>query len=98
MMVLSCASNVRRGEQFGVIAMLYNKTPKEILVLLSVPHSDDYVFVHVGKHGQLEFNKDFPRFSSGEHQHLVWVNNMMLIGMTACNKKTLHNEGNYLGS
>jgi len=74
MMVVDYASSIRRGEQVGIVAMLYNKSPKEILVLLTVSDSPDYVFVHVGKHGQLEYDDDHPRFSTGEHQHLVWVN------------------------
>jgi hypothetical protein len=73
MMVVDYASTVRRGEQVGIIAMLYNKLPREILVLVSIAASDDYVFVHTGKHGQLEFDDTHPMFSGGEHQHLIWV-------------------------
>lgn len=73
MMVVDYASSVRRGEQVGIIAMLYNKLPREILVLVTVAGSDDHVFVHAGKHGQLEFDKDHPQFSGGDHQQLIWV-------------------------
>jgi hypothetical protein len=73
MMVVDYASTIRRGEQVGIIAMLYNKLPREILVLVTVAGSDDYVFVHAGRLGQLLFDKDHPQFSAGEHQHLVWV-------------------------
>ncbi|OXA61880.1 Complement C3 [Folsomia candida] len=73
MMVVDYASSVRRGEQVGIIAMLYNKLPREILVLVTVAGSDDHVFVHAGKHGQLEFDKDHPQFSGGDHQQLIWM-------------------------
>lgn len=82
MMVVDYATSVRRGEQVGIIAMLYNKLPHEILALIQIEDSEDYVFVHAGKNGQFEFNDDFPRFSSGEHQHLIWVMDWKCENMT----------------
>lgn len=75
-MTTDAPSTIRRGEHVGIIAMLFNKTPKEMLVMVSLAGSDDYEFVHVGKDGLMSFDDKNPRFSSGEHQHLVWVSSM----------------------
>jgi len=54
--------------------MLYNKTPKEILAMITLHDSPDYQFVHVGHEANFVFDgKIHTRFTHGDHQHLVWV-------------------------
>ena len=73
MMIVDAPPSIRRGEQLGVITLLYNKTPKDIYVVVVLKGSDDYVFVQAGRDGDLDFSDGSPQFTSGDHQHFVWV-------------------------
>lgn len=73
MMIVDAPPAIRRGEQLGIIALLYNKTPKDIYVVVVLKGSDDYVFVQAGRDGLFDFSNGLPQFSSGDHQHFVWV-------------------------
>ncbi|CAG7731091.1 unnamed protein product [Allacma fusca] len=73
MLIVDAPPAVRRGEQFGVIAMLYNKTPKDIYVVVELKASDDFVFVNVGREGMMDFSDGSPPYATGDHHHFVWI-------------------------
>lgn len=51
---------------------MFNSMPFPQSVLVILPHSDDYKFIHVEANGVVDYYN--PRTSSGEHQHLLTVN------------------------
>lgn len=61
----------RRGEQISVRAVLANGMREEVLVLVMVPASKHYRFVHVEPDATVSHYR--PRLSSGDHQHLVML-------------------------
>uniref|UniRef100_T1IN02 CD109 antigen n=1 Tax=Strigamia maritima TaxID=126957 RepID=T1IN02_STRMM len=60
-----------RGEQIGIRVQVFNLQPFETYVMLELPSSPHYRFVHVESEGMVKSYN--PRTSSGDHQHLIWV-------------------------
>nr|XP_053644901.1 LOW QUALITY PROTEIN: CD109 antigen-like [Cherax quadricarinatus] len=61
----------RRGEQISIRVLLYNMLSTTIQAVLLLHDSDDYMFVHVEKDGDVQHFH--PRLSRGEHQHLLFI-------------------------
>lgn len=64
-------STCNLGEQIGIRAIVFNLTPKEIDVTVTLGSSPDYKFVKVKDTG--EVSSYSPETLFGEHQHLITV-------------------------
>ncbi|XP_066991727.2 CD109 antigen isoform X2 [Anabrus simplex] len=71
MMHMEGPSSCRRGEQVGLRLLLINNEPYEMLVVLMLHASPDYMFVHVEENGVVStYNA---RLSGGEHHHIIYL-------------------------
>jgi len=73
LMALDAPAAVRRGEQLGIIAVLFNNTPKDIFATVILHASDSYVFVKLGRNSENSIDESNINFLGGEHHHVVWV-------------------------
>ncbi|XP_076035144.1 CD109 antigen-like [Oratosquilla oratoria] len=71
MLTLEGPRVARQWEQVGLRVCVFNFHDKMVGVMVTLPHSDDYRFVHVEEKGNVKSYN--PRTSSGDHQHIVWL-------------------------
>ena len=70
-LVLEGPNVCRRGEQISIRVAVFNSMPFPQSVLVILPHSEDYKFIHVEEKGVVDgYN---PRTSHGDHHHLLNV-------------------------
>ncbi|XP_076069453.1 CD109 antigen-like [Oratosquilla oratoria] len=70
-MILQAPGVCRRGEQISIRAVLFNTLDQDIQAMVVLPESENYKFVHVEEGGAV--SNFYPRTSSGEHHHLVFI-------------------------
>ena len=64
-------SAIRRGETLGVRLMAVNNLKEEVMALIVLEASDDYLFVETDDDGEVEHYR--PNLVGGERQHMVAV-------------------------
>ncbi len=64
-------SAIRRGETLGVRLMAVNNLKEEVMALIVLEASDDYLFVETDDDGEVEHYR--PTLVGGERQHMVAV-------------------------
>ncbi|XP_076069383.1 CD109 antigen-like [Oratosquilla oratoria] len=70
-MFLEAPKVCRRGEQISIRAMLFSSISFREQVMLIIPASKNYNFVHVERDGRV--SHFYPRTSTGEQHHLVFL-------------------------
>jgi CD109 antigen len=64
-------SAVHRGETLGVRLMAINNLKEEVMTLIVLEASDDYLFVETGDDGEVEHYR--PKLVGGERHHMIAV-------------------------
>ena len=68
---MEAPNSLRRGENVGIRLIGINFLKEEVMSLIVLEASDDYLFVETGKDGEVEHYR--PSLVGGERHHMVVV-------------------------